>query len=385
MKNMITRLVIILFITAGCVGCKHPDASEGFFTIDVTATYPKKELILQDFLDVEYIVLETNDEFLCEGIPLAIGNEIIMTRNISGNRDLFLFDRNGKGIKKINRFGESAEEYIFSHNSFLDEENSEIFICDRKILVYDLQGNFKRSFDKKEDASLQDLANFDGESFIWWNSAFNFDIDERAVEMPSFFITSKQDGSTLKEIEIPIEKRKTPVIMWREGDMIYAIGTNNKTIIPYKDEMIFTEASSDTVYRYTHDHKLIPFLARTPSLQSMDPEVYLFPGVITDRYCFMELKTKKRDYPDTSLVLDRLTGETFRSAVYNGDYSNKERVLMYSLGRNGNPNIAFCQKIDAHLLVSAYEKDQLKGELKEIAATLNEESNPVIMLVKYKN
>jgi dsDNA-binding SOS-regulon protein len=70
--------------------------------------------------------------------------------------------------------------------------------------------------------------------------------------------------------------------------------------------------------------------------------------------------------------------------VYNDDYSNKERVDMYSIGKNGNPDIAFCQKIEADALVKAYEKDQLKGRLKEIAANLDDEDNAVIMLVKHK-
>ncbi len=57
---------------------------------------------------------------------------------------------------------------------------------------------------------------------------------------------------------------------------------------------------------------------------------------------------------------------------------------MYTMGKNGNPNIAFCKKTDAYTLVEAYKKDQLKGKLKEIAAQLDKESNPVIMLVKHK-
>lgn len=31
-----------------------------------------------------------------------------------------------------------------------------------------------------------------------------------------------------------------------------------------------------------------------------------------------------------------------------------------------------------------YENDELKGKLKEIAAELDDESNPVVMLIKYK-
>jgi hypothetical protein len=49
-----------------------------------------------------------------------------------------------------------------------------------------------------------------------------------------------------------------------------------------------------------------------------------------------------------------------------------------------NDEIAFAEKIEAFELVEAYKKGQLKGKLKEIAAALNEESNPVIMLTKYK-
>jgi hypothetical protein len=43
------------------------------------------------------------------------------------------------------------------------------------------------------------------------------------------------------------------------------------------------------------------------------------------------------------------------------------------------------QTIDAHNLVESYAKGQLKGSLKEIAADLKEEDNPVIMLIKHKN
>jgi argininosuccinate lyase len=50
-----------------------------------------------------------------------------------------------------------------------------------------------------------------------------------------------------------------------------------------------------------------------------------------------------------------------------------------------NNEIAFCQKLETYELVESYEKGQLKGKLKEIAAEIEEESNPVIMIVKYKN
>ena len=50
-----------------------------------------------------------------------------------------------------------------------------------------------------------------------------------------------------------------------------------------------------------------------------------------------------------------------------------------------NNEIAFYRKIESYELVEAYEKGELKdGKLKEIAAQLNPESNPVIMIAKHK-
>jgi hypothetical protein len=90
-----------------------------------------KELILQDFLDVEYIPLETTDEFLTSAYVQAIGKDIILVRNINqaGGGDIFIFDRTGKGVRKINRRGQGNEEYINIYGLIsLDEDNGELFV-----------------------------------------------------------------------------------------------------------------------------------------------------------------------------------------------------------------------------------------------------------------
>ena len=42
------------------------------------------------------------------------------------------------------------------------------------------------------------------------------------------------------------------------------------------------------------------------------------------------------------------------------------------------------QHLEAADLIHDYERDRLKGKLKEIASELKEDSNPVIMLIKQK-
>ena len=68
--------------------------------------------------------------------------------------------------------------------------------------------------------------------------------------------------------------------------------------------------------------------------------------------------------------------------MFNNDFSPKREI---SLGQKPNSTMATCLTLNASDLVDALEKNELKGDLKEIAQELNEESNPIIMLVKHRN
>jgi hypothetical protein len=82
-------------------------------------------------------------------------------------------------------------------------------------------------------------------------------------------------------------------------------------------------------------------------------------------------------------MYDRQEKAFFEYNVYNDDYSTKKEIYMNVL-RPVNHEIESWQSLNAEDLVEDYEKGILKGKLKEIAAKLEEESNPVIMLVKHK-
>ena len=153
MKSIDSILVIILLLTVVPEGRgQKQTGNDGVITVNVVKSYsPKKELILQDFMDVEYIALETNDDFINQGIVLDVGKEFILVKNRNRINDgtIFVYDRNGKAIRKINRKGQGGEEYISLYSVTLDEESGEMFVNDilgKKIVVYDLYGNFKRSF-----------------------------------------------------------------------------------------------------------------------------------------------------------------------------------------------------------------------------------------------
>ncbi|MDR2921284.1 MAG: 6-bladed beta-propeller [Tannerella sp.] len=391
MKRLIIISVIILFTLAGCERDKQ--STDDIITVDVTASYPKKELILQDVMDVEYIPLETNDDFLTQGFVQAVGKNVIIVKNFRHDGDIFIFDRKtGKALKKINRKGQGGEEYIYILRLVLDEDNNEMFVNDyssRRIFVYDMEGNFKRSLKYKDGTGYDKIYNFDRENLICYDGEIT---NDGVANMQSFMIISKQDGSITKEIQIPVEEKIiTNIIKKDETGMTW--GADPPTyypIIPYFDKWLLVESSADTVYTYSPDHSMMPFIVRTPTIQSTDPVVFLFPSIITHDYYFM--RTVKKEYnfgantgfPSTDLVYDKREKAIFKYTIYNDDYLNKKHIFKWGPWDPLNNEVLTWQKIDAHELVRAYEKDQLKGKLKEIAATLDEESNSVIMLIKHK-
>lgn len=387
MKTLIFIETIFLLVMTSC-GSDNA-STDGFITVDVTkSSYsPKKELILQDFMDVEYIPLETNYEFINQGYVQAVGEKYIIVSNYRKDGDIFVYNRNGKAIRKINHKGQGGKEYISFRTITLDEENNELFVNDhyaKKIVVYDLEGNFKRSFkqnDKGKSLFYWEIFNYDKENLICY--------DELNEEIP-FLLISKQDGSITKEIKVPFKEKKVFIQLLKyEGGIRTAGPGNYSRITPFKGNWILLEPSSDTIYTLMPDCSLRPFIAKTPPVHTLDPEFYLILKLVSDRYYFMEsIKNvydfrKEEGFPKTYFVYDTQEKDFFSYIIYNGDYSYKKELYMVMFTPI-NTKGELWATIDAFELCRDYEKGKLKGKLKDIAAKLGEDDNRVIMLVKPK-
>ena len=384
MKSINSILLIIPLLILGCGGRGGEQLSDDVITVDVTKSYPqKKEIILQDFMDVEYIALETNKDFLNQGLVMDIGKKIILVRNRVYDGDIFIYDRSGKAIRKINRQGQGPEEYIRVYSIMLDEDNGEMFVTGQnKVSVYDLYGKFKRSFQSREGGAYLYHFNYDKDNMICYDNHFNEEI--------AFKLIYKQDGSITKEIKIPIKEKKSLSIASSNDPFdIVSPGGRDNYIIPYNDNWIISEYSSDTIYTFLPDYNLRPFIARTPPIQSMNPEVFLILRFLSDRYYFMETVRREYDFSrrtgftKTFMMYDKQEKAFFGYNVYNGDYSTKKEISMNRLTFVNQ--MESYQILEAYQLVESYKNGELKdGKLKEIASKLGEEDNPVIMLIKHK-
>ena len=334
-----------------------------------------------------YVPLETSDEFLAQGNIAFVGENIVVATNMRQG-DILLFDRaTGKGIRKINHKGFGPEEYIMPYNVVLFEDKNEMFVNDgptSKIQVYDLDGNYKRTISYKRGALVTVLIDFDTDNFL----SQNIYAPENENSGETFLFLSKKDGS-MTDIKVPYQERKSIALVRvnEDGSMQGAFPENSDFIDPFQDGWLLTEPSADTIYYYKPDRSLKPFIVRTPSVQTMSPEVFLFPGVLTDDYYFMQSVTKEYDFdknegmPSTPLVYDVAEQKIYKYTVHNADYEDREENLSK---QNVNNKIAFYQALPADELIEAQENGKLKGKLSDIASHLDMEDNPVVMIVKPK-
>ena len=386
MKGLNTIFAFTLLVMAGC-GERGKPAGD-FITVDVTKSYPKKELILQDFMDVEYILLQSPGVSLYQDKIHDIGEDILLVQN---KNDLLFFDRTGLIFRKISLRDADFEDYNNIVGITLDEDNDEMFvnyIKIKKIKVYDLFGNYKRTLHNYIGISYINIYNFNKDNLICEVDFFRFDGD--TVVTPSFIVISKKDGSCIKDIHFP-HKQSNTISMSSKTPKGVPVGAEVDLfpITRYHDSWILGQISSDTVYRLLSDYSMVPFIARTPSVQAMNPEVYFVTTIFTDRYFFMETIKKEysfetwQGFPTISLVYDRQNKTIYECSLSNSDRSGISMAGL-SFIDTLNADISFWSLLKPYELIDDFKKGNLKGKLKEIAALLTEDSNPVIMIVKHK-
>jgi hypothetical protein len=388
MKKAIFIAVISFIATTESRGQRRT-GNDDLITVDVTqSSFPKKEMILQDFMDVEYIALETNDDFINQGVVMDIGKKTLIIRNRLDDGDIFVYDRTGKALQKINRKGQGGEEYTYITAIILDEDNGEMYVhshYEGRIQVYDLYGKYKRSLHYKKNENevfYSVIINYDRDNLIGYDS-YN--------EEKKFVLLSKQDGHITKEIKIPYKEKKLLIksLKTTNGETLAGPGPY-RSISSYNGKWILLEVSSDTVFQLSpSDYSLRPFIVRTPPIQSMNPEDFLILRTMSDRYYFMEAIKNIYDFdtrvgfPRRFFLYDKREKSFFRYSVYNGDFSIRKEVYM-NASQLVNHEIESCYTLETYQLAESHREGKLKGKLKELAATLNEDDNPVIMLVKHK-
>ena len=123
-----------------------------------------------------------------------------------------------------------------------------------------------------------------------------------------------------------------------------------------------------------------PFIVRTPRVKETEPNKILSFDNETNDWIFLsgiEMAynfSKNEGLHQTNYGVEKANGEIYELKFIHPDYEGKE----YS------PTALNARYYSAYELLTALKEGKLKGKLKEIASTLDEEDNGVVMLLKQK-
>ena len=382
MKLIIRRIrykgVYSLFLCFLLMNCKN-DRSSDLIAFDVNGHYPVKTLDIKDIASLEYFKLEINDDFVFYDF-LSICDSFIICQ--AANEFLFFSRTTRKPISKVSRYGNGPEEYNLASVAVYSEAEDDLFILDYPvgIKVYGKDGTFKRKLpfrDRSYPGSTSALYDYNSDYLLL------YDIFQGHVnDYPSAFILiSKQDGH-IKDILIPYEEK---IHLEKRTGMLISMPSTFFAVRNGKD-FLLTDYSSDTVYRFNPDFKLIPALVRTPSIQRMDPKILLHSWLETDNYLFFS--TVKVEYEQgfqtKGYLMEKHSRKVYQSNIQMSDYKGKELIIDPSvIDRTSNPQIGIIVFSSSELL-TANEENKLSGALKEATECLDEDDEYLFMILKFR-
>jgi hypothetical protein len=357
--------------------------------LDVTQSYPAKNLVLQDIARVEYVALETGDNFLVDYVRVHhMDDQILILSNNNG--DIMTFDRRtGKGLSSFNRKGRGPNEYVGVGSIAVDPRNNEMFVTasmsssdGMPVYVYDMQGKPLRTLRFRGFGYTTQFALYDGERLLIHNS----DLSD-----PSPYKLLSRADTAFTSLPIAFEGRDNlSVSQILENGARAGVSPRVDALTRTGDGYVISETGLDTLYRWNKSAEaLTPLMARVPSFGSMEYPIglycqgensdYLFLRTIERRFDF----TAREGFNSVNLIYDKKEGQFYEGSILNGDFVDERKVDL--TGSFGLPTGTIVVALQSYELLDLYEAGKLRGRPAEIAASgIKDDDNAVLMIATFK-
>ncbi len=403
-----------LFLLASCSGKNNQNANETgqekaddkkaeIIQID-PRTFEENKLTLADFAaDIEYVPLSNKLQIGSVQALQVTSNAAYLIYDNSGGGEgnghpqLYRFERNGKNPIQIGKIGRGPGEYLTSSNYTVDEANDRIYINGKSkyVMVFNTSGKYLREF-KFQDPDI----NF-SEIELMQNSYLfapvNRLIDQTyhiwsIIDTMGNVVSKKENSLTDSKINIGGRegtfKYKDKVSYWTNyNDTIYTVSPD----FSYKTPYIIAPGD------YKVPPKNMPITLDLPILLTEYYSPHYF--IETNKYIISEYNYKKKD---AYMFIDKLSHKI--SVCYfkwnrdekGGILNNFDGGLMfepdtYLVQDNKEYLVGIIQpfELKAHVASSEFKNStpkypEKKKQLEQLANSLDENDNPVLMLVKLK-
>jgi len=375
-------IFIVLFI-----GCKSKFNSDIVLINPVKAS--EKAVHLSDFTnEITYIPIDNEILF---GGPLRIelsNNEIFVGTN---NEGIIRYDRNGIFLNEIGSRGRGPGEYQFTGKFTIDQDNEVIYIYDNhSIIIYNFHGEFINQFSLKDyDDYFNDIYYLNGKIFlIRWISfgyaKYNWLIIDTSGKLLEYQLNHLPQFRTGFGGRGGLVKSRNGLYYWNEfNDTVFFI---QETIVepfmlfdnfksrkpiadipPEKNHEYFTPLRISNIGEYFILHYALNRRSVITLIDKKDGSVY-----------------KINEGAETSIgnlpgIKNDIDGGVSFHPLFQSVSDNNEYLISWV------PALYLIKHTETESFINSTPKyPEKKKELEALAASLDENDNPVLMLVKLK-
>ncbi len=392
LRTIFTIAAAILFC---CCTPKSTDEVNGIIVFDNNKEYPVMDLKLSDVADIEFVQLKDEDSALLAGPQNSeryIGdNFMIISDKVVGDQSLanakvYMFDRQGNYIRTLCRGGRGPEEMSWrTVRIMVQPDSNKIFIgctnIGRKILTFDFDGNLLNIAtpqNRFRDAAITGnsiLLHHDGSQYLTEEAKF---IDRK---FPPLNII---DATTFAPIAYDTLKYERISINASIGDT-RATTTLFPHLIYAKEGIYINSLRSDTI-RFIDKNLNI-----TPRIVTKGYLPYKYRGIVPlvdmDDYILFHTQSNQflqKDNPSWQHYIYIKKEKKLYKIPYTGTefglLNNEIFLYPYTYSSNYDKHVHYL----TYDKINEYFYDILPKHVKTMADTMTEDSNPIMMIIKFR-
>ncbi|MDR0824905.1 MAG: 6-bladed beta-propeller [Prevotella sp.] len=403
------RIVYILFLIC-ILSCKQEkpiatgQTESGLYIIDIDAVSTKEKIKLSDYFSKAKIIpLETSEKCLIGDIGgVQVTDEYLFVLDTHTAKTIFMFNKQGRFIRKIGSVGIGPDQYASVSDFTLDQKNNVIYLMDTngsKILKYNYNTGafisaipfhnnqglarfiqyhdgklytdmFFHNVKQKEKYMLQEIDLSSGEVIKTW---INPDIYNKGVHEESFmnesFFYSRNQGS--------------PKYMQSLMDTVLSLQDNEvKAYLAIKDKLWVTPEDVERIKKTDSDNP-VPFITSRFFTQNKSYNIFNFVEV-KDLIFFRFVRNQKFYTVLYNINTNQLnvTTNLQNDLVYKDAFSLMENVACAD-------DKGIYTYLDSEMLpyfMEQKEKGNVKSNInaKGILDKIGEDPNPVIFYYESK-
>lgn len=363
--------------------------------VDLDKEYPKKTIYIEDLADVRYVPLETNDSCLISFPSKIVMRDSLIIITDSQQNEIYFFNTDGKYLNKISHKGSGPQEYNRIYQSCVDFDRKLVYILDltsypHKFKAYDFDGsyNYELPFTDLE-LSFKEMEMLDKDNIIFARSSSTSNYRTTLDSIP-FRIINVFSGE-VTPVDITVDRPgETGITYVAEDGRASSTGFSLGSMYKVNNDIVLSDYTHPMVY-IMHNGELRPLLERSLK-QSPSQDYGRLSSVMahTDRYIFIQRMETEIDRKNTNIevtdarnyMYDRKTDTMVEiEDIRSRDSGIRELIEMWD---TNVPRNTVVRGLPIFVYKGLSEKGKLKGRLKELVDSLDDEANPILTIMKFK-